>query len=343
MIRIRAAAWLVFYVALITRASATESEKLERFEFIEPHMGTLFQIVLYAPDPTVAKTAAKAAFTRVEALNRSMSDYDPESELMRLCRQPVGVAVPVSADLFSVLRRSLAISEKTAGAFDVTLGPIILLWRQARREKKLPSDEKRIAALRACGFRKLRLDPATATVTLLTAGMQLDLGGIAKGYAADAALATLTRLGFSHAMVAASGDLALGDAPPGAKGWSVKIEPFGSASPQSLTLVVANVGVSTSGDSEQFVEIGGLRYSHIVDPATGLGLTTQVAVTVVSRHDTLSDGLAKVFSVLPFTVAKKVVEHWDESVRLIVYHRNADGSLQTETAGTDPSGLISSS
>lgn len=342
MIRLCAAAWLALVMALAARASAAKGAALQRFEFIEPHMGTLFQIVLFAPDAAVAKPAAKAAFARIEALDRIMSDYDTDSELNRLCRQPPRTAVPVGAELFDILQRSIALAEKTNGAFDITLGPVIRLWRETRRRKKLPPDAQRLAAMQASGFSKLRLNTADHTVTLLNDGMQLDLGGIAKGYAAEAALAALKQQGFPHAMVAASGDLALGDAPPGAKGWNVKVSPFGENSPHPLTLLVAHVGVSTSGDAEQFVEIGGVRYSHIVDPATGLGLTAPVAVTIVTRSPTLADGLATACSVLSFAAAKNVVERSDESVRLIVHRRNADGSFQTESAGKNPPGLISS-
>ena len=192
-------------------------------------MGTLFRIVVYAPEVTAAKSAAKAGFARIAALNRIMSDYDPDSELMRLCRQPAGTPVPVSKELCDILQRSQELAEKSGGAFDVTLGPVIRLWREARRQKKLPSEESRNAALLASGYRKLRLDLEGQTVTLLAAGMQLDLGGIAKGYAADAALTVLARHGFRRAMVEASGDIALGEPPPESDGWKVQLAPFGSA------------------------------------------------------------------------------------------------------------------
>jgi thiamine biosynthesis lipoprotein len=340
--RLRAPAWLVGFVVGVSSVLAASEAKLERFEFIEPHMGTLFQIVLFAPELPAAKSAAQAAFTRIEALNHIMSDYDDTSELNQLCRQPTGAAVPISAELFDILQRSQALSEKSSGAFDATLGPAIRLWRESRKKRKLPSEEKRLAALQACGFAKLRLDATRRTATLLVPDMRLDLGGIAKGYAADAALAELRKHGFSRAMVAASGDLALGDAPPNAHGWNVTLAPFGDASAQTLTIVVANAGVSTSGAAEQFVEIGGSRYSHIIDPVTALGLTSLTAVTVIAPHATLSDALATACCIMPPVITKNVAGHWDESVRVIVYHRNAEGSLQFDSYGTPPAGLLSS-
>ncbi len=313
----------------------------DRLEYIEPHMGTLFRIVLYPPDPAIAKVAARAAFDRIAALNRIMSDYDPTSELMRLCAQAPGTPVPVSAELFDILQRSQEVAGKTQGAFDVTLGPVIRLWRETRRTHALPSEATRADALQASGFNQLRLDPVGRTVTLLRPHMALDLGGIAKGYAAEAALAVLAHYGIPSAMVAASGDLALGDPPPGKKGWQIELNPFGSTLDKPLTLVVAHAGVSTSGDTEQFVALGGIRYSHIVDPATGLGLTRPTAVTVVAPHATLADALATACSVLAPAAVQQLADNSVESVRVIVHQRNADGSTQSISFGHAPAGLIS--
>jgi thiamine biosynthesis lipoprotein len=332
-----AVACLAFFACAHTPVLAVQ----ERYEFVEPHMGTLFRIALYASEPASAKAAARAAFDRISALNRIMSDYDPASELMRLCREPAGTAVPVSAELFDILQRCQFLAEKTHGAFDVTLGPVIRLWRESRRTHALPTAEVLTAAQHACGFAHLHLDPTARTVTLLRAGMLLDLGGIAKGYAADEALAILSQCGFPSAMVAASGDLAFGDAPPGKLGWTVEIAPFGAAAGAPLTLVLAHAAVSTSGDAEQFVEISSVRYSHIVDPTTGLGLTKPIAVTVVARHATLTDGLDNTCSVLDSGAAQRLAETWPESVRVILHHRNADGSLARTAFGRAPVGLIS--
>jgi thiamine biosynthesis lipoprotein len=322
-------------------AASTNFAAPERLEYIEPHMGTLFRIVLYPPDPAIAKAATRAAFDRIAALNRIMSDYDPTSELMRLCAQAPTTPVPVSAELFDILLRSQAIAEKTHGAFDVTLGPVIRLWRETRRTHALPSDDARTAAQHASGFKHLRLDPVGRTVTLLRPHMALDLGGIAKGYAAQAALTVLAQHGITCAMVAASGDLALGDPPPGKTGWKIELNPFGSTTGTPLTLIVAHAGVSTSGDTEQFVTLNGVRYSHIVDPATGLGLTRPTAVTVVAQHATLADALATACSVLAPAAAQQLADHSAESVRVIVHQRNADGSTQSTSFGHAPAGLIS--
>lgn len=332
-----AAAGLLGFIVAATPTFAAP----ERLEFIEPHMGTLFRIVLYPPDPAAAKTAARAAFARIAELNRIMSDYDQTSELMRLCAQPPGTPVPVSSELFDILERSQEVAEKTHGAFDVTLGPVIRLWRETRRTHALPTDAARTAAQKASGFKYLRLDPLARTVTLLRAHMSLDLGGIAKGYAAEAALTVLTHQGIPCAMVAASGDLALGDPPPGKLGWQIELNPFGSNTGAPLTLITAHAGISTSGDTEQFVTIDGVRYSHIIDPATGLGLTRPTAVTVVTAHATLADALATACSVLDPASAQRLADNSAESVRVIVHQRKLDGSTHHTSFGHAPAGLIS--
>jgi thiamine biosynthesis lipoprotein len=255
-------------------------QPLQRFEAAEPHMGSVTRITIYARDDS----AIPAAFARIKELDEKLSDYKPDSELKRVCRTAHERPVRVSDDLFRVLEAAQHISRDTDGAFDVTIGPVTHLWRQ----RKLPTPE----AMRRVGFRNLVLDPKERTVFLKLAGMQLDLGGIAKGFAADEALAVLQSRGVSIALVAVSGDLAIGDPPPGKEGWTIKLEP----ADRQLTL--RNVAVSTSGDSEQSIEINGVHYSHIIDPQTGLGLTSHIAATVIAPRGLLADPLATAVSVL---------------------------------------------
>jgi len=323
----RAAAWFVILLAPHWTVPAAEGSEWQRCEFVEPHMGTLFRIVLFTSDPTAGKMAARTAFDRIAALDRILSDYDSESELMRLCRHPYGRPVPVSADLFTLLHRSQQLAEETGGAFDVTLGPWVRLWREARNTGVLPNFAARAQATQSVGFAHLHLDSSNRTVTLMKSGMQLDFGGIAKGYAADEALALLIQLGFTRAMVAASGDLALGDPPPGKTGWKIELAPFGSDAETPQILLLAHAGVSTSGSTEQFVELDGQRYSHIVDPFTGLGLTKPIAVTTVARNATLSDGLATACSVLDIDGVRSLVSRMPALIRVMVHQANADGSI----------------
>jgi thiamine biosynthesis lipoprotein len=281
-------------------------------------MGTLFSIVLYAPDPTTAEKAAAAAFQRVAELDAVMSDYQADSELMRLCEQPYGQPVSVSADLFDVLQYSQKVARLSDGAFDVTVGPFVRLWRFSRKRGVLPTPTELEAARAAAGYKKLRLDPANRTVTLLAPGMRLDLGGIGKGYAADQALRVLKEMGLKQALVAASGDIAVGDPPPGQPGWRIGISTLGSSTNGlARTLILANAGISTSGDTEQHVDIGGIRYSHILDPTTGLGLTNRIQATIVGPDATATDGLDTTVSVLGKERGLALVDAWPRTSALI--------------------------
>lgn len=258
-------------------------------------MGVQARIVLYAPEAQAARTAALAAFDRLAALEDVMSDYRPASELMRLCARSGGDPVPVSDDLFAVLARAEELARLSDGAFDVTVGPYVRLWRAARRTGRMPAADALAEAAARVGWRHVVLDAAAQTVRLAVPGMQLDLGGIAKGYAIDAALAVLRAHGVDRAYVALGGDVVVGAPPPGEAGWALQVAYADTA---HRHVVLAHAAISSSGDTEQFVEIDGRRYSHVVDPHTGLGLTSRVAATVVAPCATCSDGLATLLTTL---------------------------------------------
>jgi thiamine biosynthesis lipoprotein len=299
----------IFAFALLLHA-----EELHLFEAVEPHMGTLVRIKLYAADQEQAQTAFRAAFDRIAELDRTLSDYRADSELNELARSAAGRPVKVSDDLFRVLAASQELAEESRGAFDVTQGPVIRLWREARRVRALPDEASLRKAAKRSGFRKLHLDPVARTAKLDQENMQLDVGGIAKGYGADAALEVLGRMGIASAMVAASGDLAFSAAPPGREGWKIELD-----APFSRVLELADAAVSTSGDAEQYLELDGKRYSHIIDPATSEALTSGIVVSVVARRGITADGLATAASVLGV----------DRGMALVKTHRDATAVFAT--------------
>jgi thiamine biosynthesis lipoprotein len=294
----------VFACLLLIPLSAARAadRPLTRFEFAQPHMGTTFKIVLYAPDATVAAHAVQPAFDRVTALDNTMSDYKPESELMRLCQAAGGPPVKVSEDLYQVLVAAQELARRSDGAFDITVGPVVRLWRRARRRRELPDPDRLAKALPLVGYRNLVLDPTQHTAQLLKPGMLLDLGGIGKGYAADQALAVLKKKGVRSALVAAAGDIACGNPPPGHNGWRIEITPLATSpnsSPKGKRYLLLNdAAVSTSGDAEQHLDLDGQRYSHIVNPATGMALTGRHSVTVVAPRGITADSYATAVCVL---------------------------------------------
>lgn len=278
---------------------------LSRYEFTQPHMGTTFRIVLYAPSDDIAKKASAAAFARVAELNRIMSDYVDDSELMKLCKKP-GEWVPVSDDLFKILTQAEELSKASDGAFDTTIGPVVRLWRRARRSGEMPPADTLKKALALVDYRNVELDATTKSVRLRVSGILLDLGGIAKGYAAAAALEVLRRHGITRALVAGGGDIVVAESPPDSAGWKVAVDAPGQ--PQPLTLLLSHASVSTSGDANQFVTIAGKRYSHIIDPKTGLGLTGRRAVTVVAINGAHADGYTSAASILGVAKGLKMIE-----------------------------------
>jgi thiamine biosynthesis lipoprotein len=298
---------------------------LQRFEAVEPHMGTLVRIVVYTPDADGARDAFRAAFDRIRHLDRTLSDYRPDSELNAIARTAVGRAVPVSADLLAVLSAAQDLAQATDGAFDVTQGPVVRLWREARKTGRLPPPAALEEAARRGGFRKLHVDPGRRTVRLDAAGMALDVGAIGKGYAASEALEVVRRAGVASALVAVSGDLAFSNAPPGRRGWRIDV-PTGDALDRKLPAVLelTNLAVSTSGSSEQHLDIDGRRYSHVIDPASGMGLVDEITVTVIARDGLEADGLDTAVGVLGVERGLALIESRPDAAALIT-QRTASG------------------
>jgi thiamine biosynthesis lipoprotein len=328
---VAATACLLLAVAL----SAADPPRHRKFEFVEPHMGTQFKIQLYAADEKTANQAARTAFDRIAALDRMLTDYDSKSELSRLsATSPSTVGVPVSRELWTVLEKGQRIATDTGGAFDVTVGPLTRLWRRARRQQQMPAKERLAEALAATGYRHVKLDRERRTIQLTRPGMRLDLGGIAKGYAADEALAVLKKAGVARAVVAASGDMAIGEPPPGEKGWRIAVGSLDPAKNEPTRFLrLANCGVSTSGDAYQFVVLDGKRYSHIVDPRTGLGLTHRVSVTVVAPDGTTSDPLATAICVLGPKAGVEVAKE-SRGVEALVTYAGDDGGSPVQSVET---------
>jgi thiamine biosynthesis lipoprotein len=251
------------------------------------------RLLLHAPDERSALEAARAAFGRIKSLEEMMSDYRPDSELRRLEGRS-GERVTVSPELFHVLRTALDVARISDGAFDPTVGPLVALWRTARREQRLPDDVAIRRAREIVGWRRIHLD--SGAVRLDTAGMRLDLGGIAKGYILQEALHTLRARGVTAALVEAGGDVVVGDAPPGRPGWTIATSGSDPAFAQRAGSL-SNAALATSGPTAQFVEIDGVRYSHVVDPRTGLGVTSGRTVRVIASDAEIADAVATALGV----------------------------------------------
>jgi thiamine biosynthesis lipoprotein len=283
-------------------AAPTSTEgALARHEYRQVRMGVQARIVLWTDSPERAERAAEAAFERLARVEQALSDWLVDGELARLEARAGGEPVEASADLAACLEGALGLARATDGAFDPTLGPITRLWREARRTGHAPSDAAIEAARARTGWQHVELDPAARTVRLALPGMQLDFGGIGKGFGADRALETLREHGIERALVGLAGDHALGAAPPDARGWRIQ------AGSERRMLDLAYCGVSTSGDSEQHFDGDGVRTSHILDPRTGRGVAGRPQFTVVAGDAATADALATALCVVGLDGANAIL------------------------------------
>lgn len=288
-----------------------------RYEYTHIIMGVEARIVLYSENERTASRAARAAFDRMNDLDAVLSDYRRESELMRVCRASGGPPIHVSDDLFGILVQADEIVTLSNGTFDPSVGPLVQLWREARRTNERPSRAATADAMSRVGWSKITLDSQERTVQLAVPNMQLDLGGIGKGFAVDEAIAVLVAAGVTRCLVDLGGDIAAGDPPPGKNAWTVAV----TSNPRRTDVIripLRRMGIATSADTEQFVQIGEDRFSHIIDPRTGLPLTSRIAVTVIAPDAALADALASAVSVLGPDDGLKLLQSFPRSWARIV-------------------------
>ncbi|NJK82986.1 MAG: FAD:protein FMN transferase [Saprospiraceae bacterium] len=281
-------------------AFSSMAQPTQAYEFTAPHMGTQFRVVLYAADSASARHAADQAFARVSYLNQLLSDYLEDSELNRLSATAgTGSPVPVSNELWTVLHFAQTISNATDGAFDVTIGTLSKLWRKAFRQQVFPSKAEIEQARFKVGYQHLLLDANNQTVALKRTGTRLDLGAIAKGFAVDEAMKAMEQQGISHALVDGGGDLLLKNDPAVSHSWHIAIQ-------NGKTLPLANCAIATSGKQYKFLEHKGKRYSHLIDPRTGMGVTHERQITIIADTAMKADALASACSVLSKAQAKRL-------------------------------------
>ena len=309
---------------------ADDPAALVRVEVEQAQMGSPFLFTCYAPSEEAAKNACRAAGRRVKAITAALSDYHDASELNRLAdAYTVGEPVEVSEDLFRVLTKAKEVSEASGGAFDVTVGPLVKRWRRVRREGVLPTAEERSELLDRVGWGAVELNAEARTVTFTKPGVRLDMGAVAKGYAADEALKVLAAAGITRALIDAGGDVRAGDPPPKLVGWSVRVEdPADPTGDLPAILTLKHGAVATSGDRYKGVEIAGVRYSHILDPRTGLGLTNGITATVSAGDAMTADALASAVCVLGADAGLALLERTDGAEGRVV---TTDGAERRTT------------
>jgi thiamine biosynthesis lipoprotein len=329
-VRVAVAALVAVAFACVGCSPQPTAATLTPYEYQRIIMGAPCRLVIHAVDETTADDAAQAAFARMGTMEEALSDWMPQSEVRRL-PAAAGAVTPVGADLGAALEASLRWNALTNGAFDPTVGALTKLWRTARRAGQVPSTADSAAARARCGAPHVRFDPRTRTYAADIDGLELDFGGIGQGMAADAALAVLRARGISSALVDLSGDIAVGDAPPGRDAWRVELD-----DPWHTVLLLENAAVTTSGDRFQHLDVATgaaqpARLSHIIDPATGEPLRNRVEVTAVARTATDADALATSLCVMGPARGRALLEHApNASAR---WRMEGDGDAVTASVG----------
>lgn len=281
-------------------APLVSAQELLRLEASQDAMGTTFTVALYGEDRERMEAAVEQAFAELRRLDRMLSNYRPSSEWSKVNREAAERPVYVSRELFDLLSACIRYSEASQGAFDITVGPLMKVWGFYRGTGRLPSPEEVKAALAKVGYRNILLDPQNQTVRFAQAGVEIDPGGIGKGYAVDRMVAIVKEHGIRSALVSASGSSIYGlGAPPGEpRGWEVRIRHPRDETQTVETLFLKDQSLSTSGNYEKFFVAEGKTYSHIMDPRTGYPAQGLLSVSVLAPRTLDSEAWTKPFFVL---------------------------------------------
>jgi thiamine biosynthesis lipoprotein len=326
-VRHGAVAWFVVLAcAGGARAQVAAAETL--FSESRPAMGTTFDVHLYAADRARADALFEVAFEEIERVEAVFSNYRPTSELSRINREAASSPVVTDPEVFDLLARAFAVSRLSGGAFDMTVGRLMKAWGFFRGAGRYPSDAELKRALRETGWRRVRLDAAARTTSFTAPGVELDPGGIGKGYALDCVAKVLREAGVAAALLSSgsSSVYALG-APPGKEGWPVRVpDPLNRARVLS-TVVLRDRSLSTSGNYEKFFRLGGRTYSHIMNPRTGRPVEGVLQTTVIAAEATDSDALSTAVFVLGPARAAALLKNFEGAAALVVTDRKGAGRV----------------
>ena len=256
-------------------------------------MGNRFEISVVGDDPEWADRHIDAAVEEIGRIERLLTTYNENSETSQINRYAGLTPVMVSTETFRLIERSIRISRLTQGAFDITYGSVDKsLWNFDTSMTSLPDPAIAAQMVRLIDYRNILLDREQGTVFLKHAGMRIGFGGIGKGYAADRARQILKERGVTSGIVNASGDLAIWGCQPDGRPWTIGVvHPDASDMPFSY-MQVSDMAVATSGNYEKFIMVGGKKYSHTIDPHTGLPVTGIKSVTIITPYAEIADAMA---------------------------------------------------
>lgn len=307
--------------AMVAAGQQTQQELL-RLEESADAMGTTYGVTVYGTDRDGMTRAVETAFDELNRLERVLSNYRPDSEWSKINRKAAEGPVKVSAEVFALLERCDAVSRASEGAFDITVGPLMKVWGFYRGSGRLPAKSEVAAALKNVGYRNVVLDPKEQTVRFTRPGIELDPGGIGKGYAVDKMVEVLRENGITSALITSGGSSIYGlGTPHNAEGWEVKIRDPKHPDRTTSQVFLKNQSMSTSGTYEKFFEAEGKVYSHIMDPRTGYPAQGVLSVSVVADTTLDSEAWTKPFFILGRDWAAK---HKQKNFRVYVCEDRAE-------------------
>ena len=288
--------------------------ELVHYEDNRVSMACTYTIEVYGEAAQPLAQIVNDALDEVDRIDRLMSHYKSDSPLSQLNRQAGQKPVSVSDELFDFLAECLRYSRASDGAFDVTVGPLMKAWGFFRGEGRMPTDSELATARSNIGYQHVMLDPERKTVFFAQPGLELDLGGIAKGYAVDRVVALLKQRGITRALVSAGGSTIYGlGSPPKLAGWEIKLRDPLHAEKSAFSVWLRDQALSVSGSYEKFFELHGKRYSHVMDPRTGRPVPGVLSVAVLSDTGTAGDALDNVFYVLGLAKSRRVLATFSAS------------------------------
>lgn len=297
----------IYTITLLVFSTPLLQAQTRKFSYSEMKMGSAFNLIIVSADSNKANHLARKSYELVDSLNHIFSNYDSSSELSKINASAGLLPYKMSTAMLDLVQKSQYAYIQSKGAYDISIGPLSSLWRNARKAKLFPEASTVLATKKLVGLNQVKINKRLGTIFLPNANMQLDFGGIAKGYIAQWVINFLKANGIQQALVDAGGDIVMSGPPLNQQGWLIGVNlPETTDQLLNKKLQLSNCSVATSGDVFQFIEYKGVKYSHIINPLTGYGVTNLRNVTIVAKTGATADWLATACSILPIQEAKQL-------------------------------------
>ena len=297
----------IYTITLLVFSTPLLQAQTRKFSYSEMKMGSAFNLIIVSADSNKANHLARKSYELVDSLNHIFSNYDSSSELSKINASAGLLPYKMSTAMLDLVQKSQYAYIQSKGAYDISIGPLSSLWRNARKAKLFPEASTVLATKKLVGLNQVKINKRLGTIFLPNANMQLDFGGIAKGYIAQWVINFLKANGIQQALVDAGGDIVMSGPPLNQQGWLIGVNlPETTDDLLNKKLQLSNCSVATSGDVYQFIEYKGVKYSHIINPLTGYGVTNLRNVTIIAKTGATADWLATACSILPIKEAKQL-------------------------------------